>query len=312
MAMRLSLDALRTLETIADAGNFARAAERLHRVPSALTYTVQKLESDYDLVLFERVGRRMQLTAAGQAVVDEARALLRHAEAAENRFRKLGEGWEARLTIAVDAMLRIEWLFPIVAAFDAKETRTALRLNEETLGGPWDALIEGRADIAVAGGEAPAGYGLSSSLLAEIAWDFACAPGHPLADIAARTAHPLTAATIRGFRAVVASDTARKLAARTSGVQEGQPILAVSGVLNKIRAQAAGLGIGFVPRHLAQPWFDDGRLLRIPVEVPRERTRLLVAWRSGEQGLALNWFRDALREDVALRAHLSCAPAGAS
>ncbi|MCR9092166.1 MAG: LysR family transcriptional regulator, partial [Proteobacteria bacterium] len=91
--MRLSLDALRTLETIADAGNFARAAERLHRVPSALTYTVQKLESDYDLVLFERVGRRMQLTPAGQAVVEEARALLRHAEAAENRFRKLGEGW---------------------------------------------------------------------------------------------------------------------------------------------------------------------------------------------------------------------------
>lgn len=304
--MRLSLDALRTLETIADAGSFARAAERLHRVPSALTYTVQKIESDYDLVLFERVGRRMQLTPAGQAVVEEARALLRHAEAAENRFRKLGEGWEARLTIAVDAMLRIEWLFPLIQAFDAKGTRTELRLSEETLGGPWDALIAGRADIAVAGGEAPSGYGISSSLLAEITWDFACAPDHPLARAAATEATPLAATIIRGYRAVVASDTARKLAARTSGVQEGQSILAVSGVINKIRAQAAGLGVGFVPRHLAQPWFDNGLLQRIPVEVPRERTRLLVAWRTGEQGLALNWFRDRLREDATLRAKLEC------
>ncbi|WP_156966502.1 LysR family transcriptional regulator [Algiphilus aromaticivorans] len=110
--MRLTLESLRTLETIAEAGSFARAAERLHRVPSALTYTVQKLESDYNLQLFERVGRRMQLTAAGQAVVEEARALLRQAEATDNRLRKLGEGWEARLGIAADAMLPVDWLFP--------------------------------------------------------------------------------------------------------------------------------------------------------------------------------------------------------
>jgi len=310
--MRLSLEALRTLETIADAGSFARAAERLHRVPSALTYTVQKIESDYDLVLFERLGRRMQLTAAGQAVVAEARALLRHAEATENRFRKLGEGWEAKLTIAVDAMLRIEWLFPLIHAFDEKGTRTELRLSEETMGGPWDALIESRADIAVAGGEAPAGYGISSSLLAEIHWDFACAPSHPLAQTAAADAKPLSATTIRAHRAVVASDTARKLATHTSGVQEGQPVLAVSGVINKIRAQAAGLGVGFVPRHLAQPWFENGLLQRIPVEVPRERTRLLVAWRTGEHGLALNWLRDRLCEDADLRAHLECVDSDAA
>jgi DNA-binding transcriptional LysR family regulator len=302
--MRLTLESLRTLETIAEAGSFARAAERLHRVPSALTYTVQKLESDYGLRLFERVGRRMQLTAAGQAVVEEARALLRQAEATDNRLRKLGEGWEARLGIAADAMLPVDWLFPLVADFDALGTHTELRLIEETLGGPWDALIAGRADIAIAGGGAPSGYGLSSAQLAEITWDFACAPGHPL--VAEAENGPLPARLLRRHRAVVAADSARKLAARTAGVQDGQPVLAVSGVMHKIAAQAAGLGVGFVPRHLAHPWLADGRLRRLPVEVPRESTRLLVAWRSGEQGMALNWFRERLRGDETLRARFDC------
>lgn len=304
--MRLTLESLRTLEVIADAGSFARAAERLHRVPSALTYTVQKLESDYAITLFERVGRRMQLTDAGRAVVEEARALLRQAEATDNRLRKLGEGWESRLGIAVDAMLPIDWLFPAVRDFDALATRTELRLIEETLGGPWDALIGGRADIAIAGGEPPGGYGLSSSLLAEITWDFACAPTHPLVAEAAQRDGPLPASALRAHRAVVAADSARKLAARTSGVQDGQPILAVSGVMHKIRAQADGLGAGFVPRHLAHPWLRDGGLRQLAVEVPRERSRLLVAWRSGEQGLALNWFRERLLNDAALRARFDC------
>ncbi len=304
--MRLTLESLRTLEAIADAGSFARAAERLHRVPSALTYTVQKLESDYGIALFTRVGRRMQLTDAGQAVVDEARALLRHAEATDNRMRKLGEGWEAKLGIAVDAMLPLDWLFPLVEAFDALASHTELRLIEETLGGPWDALIDGRADLAVAGGEAPAGYGISSSVLAEINWVFACALTHPLLTASDGGRVTLGSAHIRRHRAVVAADSARKLATRTSGVQDGQPVLAVSGVMHKIHAQVAGLGVGFVPQHLAQPWLSDGRLVALPVEVPRERTRLLVAWRSGERGLALSWLRDRLREDADLRERFDC------
>ena len=56
--MRLSLDALQALDAIARNGSFARAAAELHRVPSALTYTIQQLESDLGLALFDRDGRR--------------------------------------------------------------------------------------------------------------------------------------------------------------------------------------------------------------------------------------------------------------
>src|SRR3546814_7346906 len=52
-AMRLTFDALETLDAIEQQGSFAKAAEVLHRVPSAITYTVQKLASDLGVQLFE-------------------------------------------------------------------------------------------------------------------------------------------------------------------------------------------------------------------------------------------------------------------
>ena len=55
--MKLSLDALSVLDTIDRKGSFAAAAEELHRVPSAITYQVQKLEQDLDVLLFDRRGR---------------------------------------------------------------------------------------------------------------------------------------------------------------------------------------------------------------------------------------------------------------
>ena len=56
--MKLSLDGLLVLDAIARKGSFAAAAEELHRVPSAITYTVQKLEQDLGVTLFDRSGHR--------------------------------------------------------------------------------------------------------------------------------------------------------------------------------------------------------------------------------------------------------------
>lgn len=54
--MRLTLDALQVLDAIERRGSFAAAAEALFRVPSAITYTVQKLEQDLTVPLFDRSG----------------------------------------------------------------------------------------------------------------------------------------------------------------------------------------------------------------------------------------------------------------
>lgn len=58
----VTLEALEVLDAIDRKGSFAAAANALYRVPSAISYNVQKLEQDLGVVLFKREGRRSLLT----------------------------------------------------------------------------------------------------------------------------------------------------------------------------------------------------------------------------------------------------------
>ena len=80
MTQALSLDALEVLDAIERKGSFAAAANALYRVPSAITYSVQKLEEDLGVVLFRREGRRSILTPAGTVLLEQGRELLAAAE----------------------------------------------------------------------------------------------------------------------------------------------------------------------------------------------------------------------------------------
>src|ERR1039458_2184897 len=93
--MKLTLDALQVMDAIERQGSFAAAAAELHRVPSALTYSVQKLEQDLDVLLFDRSGPRARLTPAGQELMQEGRDLLRAAGELECRVKRVATGWGA-------------------------------------------------------------------------------------------------------------------------------------------------------------------------------------------------------------------------
>ena len=151
--MKLSFEALEALDAIDRTGTFAEAAELLHRVPSALTYLVQKLESDLDVALFDRSGRRAKLTHAGRVVVEEGRRLLHAAEQLELKALRAQQGWETEVRICIDEILPFEALWPYVHTFYGLEMNTRLRLSTEVLGGTWDALISRRADLVDGAGE---------------------------------------------------------------------------------------------------------------------------------------------------------------
>ncbi len=297
--MRISLDALETLDAIAEHGSFAKAARVLHRVPSAITYTVQKLESDLGVALFDRSGKGARLTEAGQALVERGRRLLLQAESLENCVKRVANGWELQLTLAIDEVLPLELLYPLIAEFDALGCGTRIRLTRETFGGAWDALIDRRADLSIgAAGEMPQGYGLASRRWCSVPFQFALAPDHPLAKLA----EPLSFAQIVEYRAVVAADSSRKLAPRSIGILDSQETLIVPSLAAKLSAQLANLGIGFLPQYLVAPHVACGELVVREVEAPRAPAILHLAWRAGEEGLALSWFRDRVfREGQLLR-----------
>ena len=157
--------------------------------------------------------------------------------------------WEAELRVAVDTLIPLARVYPLVAAFDAhcravRAAHTQLRISREVLGGTWDALAEGRADLVVgAPGDAPPGGGYRMRTLAEMTSVFAVAPGHPLAT----AREPLSETDIGRHRAVVAADSSRKLAPRSIGTLSGQDTLTVPDLEAKLAAQVLGLGCGFLP-----------------------------------------------------------------
>ncbi|MDE1714824.1 LysR family transcriptional regulator (plasmid) [Chromobacterium amazonense] len=74
--MKLTLEALQVLDAIEQHGSFAAAAEALFKVPSALTYTVQKLEQGLGVAIYDRSGHRARLTPAGERLLKDGRHLL--------------------------------------------------------------------------------------------------------------------------------------------------------------------------------------------------------------------------------------------
>lgn len=298
--MKLSLDALQVLDAIDRRGSFATAAEELFRVPSAITYTVQKLEQDLDVALFDRRGHRAVLTPAGLELMQQGRHLLRAAGELECRVKRLATGWETDLRIAFDVLIRVERFLPVLADFYSEQSGTRVRLSGEVLGGTWDALVSGRADIAIGvSGEAPPGGGYAVRPLGTVEIVFAVAPSHPLAALP----EPLTREQILAHRAVAVGDTSRNQPARSVGLLSGQDVLTVPSLEAKIAAQVAGLGCGYLPRFAAMVEAGARRLVIKEVEEHKPEGLMGYAWRPVEKGRALRWFLKRL-EDPGVRASL--------
>lgn len=302
--MKISLDALQVLDTIDRHGSFTAAAAALHRVPSALSHTVARLECDLDVALFTRAGRKATLTPAGRALLDDGRHLLHAAGELERRVQRIATGWEAELRIALDMIIPAERLYPLIERFYAANHGTQLRLSYEVLGGSWDALVTGRADLVIgASGDLPARGGIATRLLRDTRLRFMVAPSHPLA----AWDGPIPTAELQRHRAIAIADTSRELSARTSGLLEGQEALRVPDMAAKAAAQVAGLGVGHLPRRLAESETAAGRLIEKELAEPRPAMPCFIAWRTRNAGKALAWFlaeMEKTREIEALTAEL--------
>jgi DNA-binding transcriptional LysR family regulator len=299
--MKLSLDALQVLDTIARRGSFGAAGEELHRAASTLTYSVQKLESDLGVQLFDRSGHRAVLTAIGQVLLEEGRHLLASASSIERRVRGMADGWEAVLPIACDELVGTAALFPLLKDFYALSRPTQIRVSAEVLSGGWDALIAGRAVLAITQeGLAPA-VGISTLALGRVPMVFVCAPTHALAT----APEPLRMEQIQRHRRIATADTSRSLPPRSAGIAAADDVLTVSSMQAKIAAHIAGLGVGYVPRARAAAAIASGQLVEKAVDEPQRGTTICAAWRPREAGLAMNWFLARLAEPDVRRAILS-------
>lgn len=299
--LRISLEALQIIDAIDRRGSFSKAGQELHRVPSTISYMVGKLEDDLSVQMFERNGPRVVLTAAGRELLKEGRFLLKAAHDLENRVKRVASGWETELAIGMDSMFSVSALADDMRAFYDIAQQTRLRVVQEALSGPWEALLDRRVDLLVGvAGEGPAGGGYVTRAIGEMPFVFAVAPAHPLAGMP----EPLGRAQLQDYRAVVVADSARNMAPRTVGLLFGQDTLTVPTMQAKLDLQVAGMGFGFLPYACAQRAIAAGSLVEKQVEERRAPETFYIAWRSGEEGAGLKWWRERLQRP-GLLAHLS-------
>jgi len=288
----LTDEELALLEAIRESGSLSRAAARLGKAPSTVSHAARQLETRFDALLFDRRRYRLQLTPAGQLLAEEAARLMQDVSRMTQRVRQIASGWEDRLWIVTDELMEFETFMPVVHAFDALQSGVKLRLTTEVLGGTWEALRDGRADLIVgATNEPPAIPGLRWFELGVVDWVFAVAPRHPLASIK----EPLRREQIAKQRGIVVADSSRA-SGRAYGLLGGQASLAVPSMRAKILAQRDGLGIGWLPRQRVASLLKRGELVEKETADPREPNVLYVAWRGDQEGRALKWWLDQLRE----------------
>jgi len=300
--MKLTLESLQVLDAIDRKGSFAAAAEDLNRVPSAVTYSVRQLEDALGIELFDRSGHRAVLTDAGRELLSEGRRLLQAAADLECRVQQVAKGWESELRLAVDTVIGLDAIFALASEFYEGESGTRLRVMQEVLAGTWDALASGRADLAIgAAGDVPSGRSYATKPLGRIEMMFVAAPFHAICN----EPQPLTAETILGYRAVSVADSSRLLPPRTVGLLSGQDVLTVPSMEAKAAAHIAGLGVGFLPRWIAEREGLAGTLRILAIEASRPAGESLVAWRPGQERKALKWFLKRLDDPLVAAGLLS-------
>lgn len=293
---RTTLDQWRVLQAIADHGGFEPAAEALSRSQSSVSYAVRQLEERLPVALFEREGRRAELTEAGAALLRRARALVEEARSLERYAQTLAQGWEAEVTLAADIIAPPDFLVPALAAFSDTAAQTRVRVLETVLTGTTDAIIDGTADVALIGGMAPPGF-LGEPLL-DIEFVAVAHPQHPLN----RLGRPVTDSDLRTHRQIVIRDTGRQ--GRDSGWLGAEQRWTVSHVQTSVAALEQGMGFAWVPHDIVADALAAGRLQPLPLDsggTRRTTLNLVMVDRDGA-GPAACALAAALRDQAARHA----------
>ncbi|MRS92306.1 LysR family transcriptional regulator [Enterobacteriaceae bacterium RIT714] len=307
--MKPLLDVLIILDALEKEGSFAAASAKLFKTPSALSYTVHKLESDLNIQILDRSGHRARFTRTGQMLLEKGREVLHTVRELEKQAVKLHQGWENELVIGVDDTFPFSLLTPLIEAFYQRHSVTRLKFINGVLGGSWEALTQGRADIIVGAlHEPPQSSDFGFSRLGILEQVFVVAPHHPLA----QEPEPIARRVIKSCRAIVVGDSSLPECAASSQLLDDQEAITVFDFKTKLELQISGLGCGFLPRYLAQRFIESGALVEKQVLAQSNSESVWVGWNEQTAGLASAWWRDEILANSAIAAVYTAPESGKS
>jgi LysR family transcriptional regulator, transcription activator of glutamate synthase operon len=235
---------LRYFEAVARLGHVTRAAQELHIAQPSLSKQIQTLEGELGVALFNRVGRRIELTDAGALLLPYARRILRDVEAAQEALQQRADLHHGRVSIGAPPTVGTHLLPQALADWNARYNAIQLELHEAGAGELVELLAEGAVDLAVVPGP-----------VRDVTWielfteELVVAVGsqHPLAQYEGVTANDVRA---HGFILFPAGYELRDrtLAYCRSAGFEPRVVLDGGEMDTVLRLTAVGLGIAIMPR----------------------------------------------------------------
>ncbi|NTW02549.1 MAG: LysR family transcriptional regulator [Oscillochloris sp.] len=145
----MELRHLRYFEAVARHSHVTRAAAELHIAQPALSKQISQLEHELGVALFDRVGRNVRLTEAGEALLPHARAVMAQVEAARAEMAERIGLRKGRATVGAPPTVGNQLLPPVLAAFNRRYAGIDLRLHEAGVQTLLDLLETGLTDVAV-------------------------------------------------------------------------------------------------------------------------------------------------------------------
>jgi len=171
---------LRAVHAIWAEGSFARAADRLGVVPSALTETVRQIEEIAGGSLFDRRSRPPVPTPLGLAYLQDTAALLEALDLSLDRLRAAARGLSGTVRIGATPSTITPLVAPAIARFRRDHAGVAITVHDDIAETLADMVADGRLDLAVAGHARPSPE-LNATPIGADRFGLACAAGDPLA-----------------------------------------------------------------------------------------------------------------------------------
>lgn len=309
MLKGVTIDQLQTLLAVVEAGSFSAAARQLGRVQAAVSQSVDRLEAQLELRLFDRTGRTPRLTPHGEAIVANATRVNASVDALAELVESLKQGAERSLSIVVDVLFPTESLVAFAQDLAREHPEVALVMWSDTLSAVTAHVREKRSAFGVAIEDADLAD-LERRPIADVELVPVVAPGHALA---LRQGPIETAALAESVQIVLGEHRAE--AGRTPADERGvfsPRTWRVVDLTTKWAFIAGGLGWGHMPEHLVREDIRSGRLVPLSLAVwggVHPRRSLVLVWRHhAVLGPVARWAEDRLTH-LCRRAVANPAPA---
>lgn len=240
---------LKAFLLVAETGSFSLAAEKLHLTQPAVSKRIALLEEQLGTGLFDRIGRNVSLTEAGNALLPHARAVQLELEAARQSVRDLSGAIAGQLRLATSHHIGLHRLPPVLSAFSKAYPAVQIDIDFMDSEQAYELIMQGKVELAIVT-LAPV---REPSVVTLPVWrdplDFMVARHHPLAqnshlDLQALALHP---AILPGLNTYTGQIVARLFDRHQLSLQ----VSMATNYLETIRMMASvGLGWTVLPRSM--------------------------------------------------------------